>query len=143
MLQLPASGLQLILTELVAAGAYLDAVKVRLFTNNFAPGESTLLSDFIEATFTDYAAIGPVVWGDPWVDSGGNVIVTGQLCQWVVVTPTVVNTVYGYYATIGAGAGTAWRFAELFPEPKVMAYVGQAVTFAPQFSMPPSVGALE
>lgn len=142
MLTVPTPGLVAIMNALIAAAGYLDAVTIRLFQNAFTPTPNAVLGDFTQATFTDYAAIGPLVWGDPWIDSGGNVIVSAQVCQWVVVTPTITNTIYGYYATIGAGAGTAWRFAELFDTPKVMGLVGQAITFVPQFSLPPGVGAL-
>ncbi len=130
-----------ILTALVATGTpggAWNGALVHLYKNNFTPVAAMLLGSFTECDFTGYAASSAVVWNTPGFLPSGAAVVTGDNKQFVVgTTPTVLNTVYGYYLT--DGAGTTLLFARLFNAPIVLSAAGQIVDLVPSFiTYPPN-----
>ena len=104
--------------------------QIHLYQNDIAPSPSTLLADFVEATFDGYAA--PVVTPASWP------IFLQGISQAVAVGPAQVfsptgnvtpNVIYGYYVTDNTGARLLW--AERFAEPKVMNGVTTGFTLVP------------
>lgn len=83
----------------------------RLFTNNYTPLESSVVSDFTQATFTGYAAIQLTSWSTPAYSSGkartSNAVIT------FTNTGGSSATIYGYYVT--DSGNTNLFFAERDP----------------------------
>jgi hypothetical protein len=87
----------------------VPAMSLRLYTNNYTPVMSDSLGLFTELAVAGYAPIS-LVTGN-WTIG----LVAGQVvASYIAVTfvMTAAFTVYGYYATIGAGGGTDWEFGE-------------------------------
>ena len=124
-----------ILTALVATGTpggAWNGAKVHLYQNNFTPVPGMTLASFTEADFTGYSASAAVVWNTPGFIPAGNAIVTGDNKQFTVgATPTVFNTIYGYYLT--DGAGTTLLFARLFNAPITLSAAGQFIDVVPSY----------
>lgn len=83
----------------------------RLYTNNITPGTGTVLTDFVEASFTGYAAVqgGTITW--PAATLNGHIAQsTGSNIVFNNSSGAAVN-VYGVYVTDGAVA-TKLYFAE-------------------------------
>lgn len=73
-------------------------LKVRLFTNNYSPINTTKVSDFTEATFTGYAAQNVPTLSADFINSDGNAefAATAQNI-WTASDAVSPNTVYGYW----------------------------------------------
>jgi len=89
--------------------------KIHLFTNNFNPLPSSVLTAFTEATFTGYLAISVTAWGAPFTDVSGSAASVAPSAEWVGPSDASGETIYGFYYTTGAGAGTL-QFSGKFDE---------------------------
>lgn len=107
---------------------------VRLAINPFTPTVNTVLADFTEATYTGYAAIttsiaGATVITDPL--TGDRLLVipppAGGFIYTCTAAPSPSQSVYGYYCQLAA-AGLNYLFSARFPDPEVIAAIGDSVT---------------
>ena len=120
------------LTALIATGAPWNGGKVHLFQNNIVLGPTVTLANLTEADFTGYAASSAVTWGTPGYLPNGTAVVTGDTKQFQVgSTPTVFNTVYGWYLTDSTGA--ILIFARSFDTPVVLSAALQIVDVLPAY----------
>jgi hypothetical protein len=105
-----------ILTALTAALAPWAGAIVHLFKNNFTPSPASVLADYMEADFSGYAASAAIVWNPAAFLPDGTAVVTGDAKVFGTTSPaTILNTVYGWYAT-NAG-GTVLLFGRRFDNP--------------------------
>jgi hypothetical protein len=99
--------------------------------------ESTTLADLValEADFTDYAIIpltGPTDTGVP--GPGDPDIFNFDPVSWMVITPTVGNTIYAYWIdALAAGDVRSLLWAEPMPVPVPMLSIGDLCAFTPAF----------
>jgi hypothetical protein len=129
---IPNSSWKDILTELIAAGNLWDGAKVHLFKNNVTPSPGMLIGDLTEADFDGYAASSAIVWGTPGFLPDGTAAVVGTQKTFTVgASPVVLNTVYGYYVTDGAGTGLL--FARKFDAAVVLSAGGQFIVVLPTY----------
>lgn len=117
--------------KITGAGGPLDTATVKLFTGNVTVGPNMELADFVEPVFPGYAAVGPLVWGAPFIDSNGVAVQTAGCKQFTCnAAPDEPEMIYGYFLTTGAGpyvlAG-AVRFAQ----PVLVARADQAIHVEP------------
>lgn len=124
-----------ILTALVATGTPggpWNGATTHLYKNNFVPVPGMDLTSLVEADFTGYAAGSAVTWGTPGFLPGGPAVVTGNLQTFTVgATPTVFNTIYGYYMVDVAGTGLL--FARQFDAPIVLSGPAQIIDVIPSY----------
>jgi hypothetical protein len=121
-----------ILTAITQTSQPWDAAKVHLFKSNIVLTPATLLGDFTEADFTGYSVSGSVTWNAPGYLPDGTAVVVGDAKIFVVgSTPTVLNTIYGYYLT--NSGGTALLFARSFDTPVVLSQAGNFVDVIPTY----------
>jgi len=125
-----------ILTALVATGTpggLWNTASCRLFANNFVPAPGMTLSQLNEATFTGYAAVA-ITWGTPAYSPAGPAVVTGNLCVFTVgSSPTVFDTIYGYFVTTGTSPQVL-LFARQFATPVVLSSAGQICDVVPSYA---------
>lgn len=124
-----------ILTQLTAADGVLDGVKVHLFKNDIQITPQMLVSSFVEADYTGYAASGVVVWGTPFLNALQDGIVVGDNKQFHPTGSTVGCDVYGYWIMPTAGSATP-ILAVRFSSPVPMTGPLNAIIVTPQFTMP-------
>lgn len=113
-----------LLNDLLAGGT-LENWTLKLFKNDLTPTDDTVIGDFTEADFTNYAtktltrAVGAGNWGTP-ATAGGTTSSTynsGTPLSWTCGASG--NTIYGYYV-VGATSGTL-LFCERFATARVLA----------------------
>lgn len=108
------------LTELTDTGNYLDGAKAMLFKNDITPSVDSILADLTPADFSGYAMSAAVVWGAPFKDENGNLVVRAGSCEFNQTAATVTNTVYGW-GLVGDPSGTPFLIcAERFETPVQM-----------------------
>lgn len=121
-----------ILTELVAATNPWNGALISLFKNDIVPDAASLLADLTEADFSGYAASAAVTWGTPHFLPDGTAVVAGDAKTFVTASPApVLNTVFGWYAT--DGAGTTLLFARRLDTPIVLTGPNQQVAVLPAY----------
>jgi hypothetical protein len=120
-----------IVAALIGAGGLLDALVVKLYTNDVTPGRHSVGADFTEATFDGYAASAAVAWGSVFTDAAGQATVVGDTKQFTCTGGTTPQTVYGY--TVQTAGGIV-RFGERFDTPVPITGVGDAVVLVPRFN---------
>lgn len=83
--------------------AFLNTCTLRLFQNNHVPDPTDTVASYTEATFTGYAAIATVNWGNAFLN-GANIAEIDEINRTFTQTAsTVSNTIFGYYITDGPG----------------------------------------
>jgi hypothetical protein len=130
---LPYSEWIAILTGLVAAATpgWLAAT-CGLYQNNFQPVPTMTLGSLVEASFTGYSMSSAITWGTPGFLPSGPAVVTGDTKTFRVgATPTVFNTIYGYY--IVDSTGLLLIAARLFDSPIVLSAAGQIIEVIPGY----------
>lgn len=90
----------------------LNAMRLRLFSNNITVADTTVIGDFTECTFTGYAAQAPA-WSTP--ANVANVAQTLSGTRTFTYSGVATTTVYGYYLT--DAAGTTLYGGETFSSP--------------------------
>ena len=135
--QVPNSTLMAQLTELIAAtNLYVGGI-LHLFKTPVAFSPPMDLTAFTEADFSGYAPSSTVVFTAPFVAPGGVPTITGGLKQFLMSsTPSVTNTVYGWYLT--NASETVLLFWRAFDAPVVMATPLQGIDVIP--AIPAYVG---
>jgi hypothetical protein len=124
------------LTALVAMSAPWAGGKIKLFKSPVALTPNLPYTSLIEADFTGYAESAAVVWGTPFYLANGVPCVTSDLKIFTVgSTPTILNTIYGYYL-VNSG-GTDYIFARTFDTPIVLTQAGQSIQLVASY---PSYG---
>lgn len=90
-----------------------------LYQNNYTPTDSSVLSDFVEANFTGYAAqtVAATAWNNATTDASGNTCATAADLVWTN-TGTTSQTIYGYYVTDTGGTILEW--CERFANPRTL-----------------------
>ena len=87
-----------------AVDGILLGAKLHLFVNDVSPQKSSVVADFTEASFTDYA-VHDVTWSaDPLTD-GSEWKIISDLASFVAGAAPTPETVYGWYLTDSAGTG--------------------------------------
>lgn len=138
MLVLPSLSQIAMLADLTTAAGWADGWEVRLYTNDLVPSGRTLIDDLVEATFTDYAGVGPIVWGSPYIDDDGLAAVDSQLCQWIAgVIADDGEVVYGAYL-VDPGTPDVLKGVERFPAP--IAFQNQYDSCALAVQLKPGAG---
>lgn len=131
---LPIAFLRSILNALVATGEPLDAVTIRLFSNDFQPDDTSVLADFTQCTFDGYAESGAIVWEPAYSDVNGLAHVRGDLKVFNCTGGTTPETVYGWYAV----TTTTLKASQRFETPIPINAAGQAVLVLPSFELIPA-----
>ncbi len=126
----PNSTLMAELTELIATGNFYNGGKLHLFQAPIAFSPNLTVADFAECDFTTYAESAVVVFTAPFLSPSGIPTTDGQALSWNTgPTPTVFNTVYGWYLTDSTGATLIfWRS---FDVPIVLSVANQGFTVVP------------
>jgi hypothetical protein len=119
------------LSEMVAVGEVLAGCKIHLYANQLIPSQGTLLTMFVEATFTGYVAQSVGAWGAAYIGPDGNAHVTAPGLQFQATDDVTPNTIYGWYMTNTAGTELVGAANFLTPIPIVAAL--QAVVMQPDF----------
>lgn len=100
-LVIPETGEAAFLTEIrTALAALITAthLKVRLFSNNYTPIATTVVSDFTEATFTGYAAQNVPALSTVFTNAAGQAEIDANATNFFQATDAVSpNTIYGYW----------------------------------------------
>ncbi len=126
----PNSTLMAELTELIDTGNLYDACKLHLFQAPVAFNANMDLTAFTECDFTTYAESAAVVFTAPFLNPNGVPTTDGQALSWSTgPSPTVFNTVYGWYLT--NGAGDTLIFYRSFDVPIVLSLPNQGFTVVP------------
>ncbi len=121
-----------ILNELVDTGNAWDGAVLHLFKNDYQPSANTLLADLIAADFTGYAPSSAVVWHAAGFLPDGTAVITGDLKVFQTGSPaTILNTVYGWYAT--DTGGTDLLIARRFDTPIVLSAPLQLIEVVPSY----------
>ena len=108
------------------------AALVALYQNNLTPLPTTPLASFIEADFSGYARSGAITWGTPGYLPSGPAVVTGDAKTFrVASTPTVFNTIYGYYVVDSTGASLL--LSRQFDVPINLSSAGQILEVIPGY----------
>lgn len=117
----------------VALQILLDAGRnpeVKLFKNNFTPGDASVLGDFTEADFDGYAAVSLAGLSAAAIDGSDRGYRSQAGIAFVKSAGVTSNTVYGWYLVLDNLTPAAELFmAEKFPAPQVMGSAGDTVTF--------------
>ena len=92
---------------------------LKIYSNNYTPGQATVLADFTEATFTGYT--GTTFARSAWSSATANPVtnkadIGANQVSW---TAGSSETVYGYYVTTDDGSPLL-LWAELFDSPKAL-----------------------
>jgi hypothetical protein len=120
------------LTELTTVAMLWAGAKLHLGKTNIPITGSTLIGDFTEADFTNYAASAAVTWATPGYTPGNVAVVTGDLKTFSTgASPTVFNTIYNWYLT--DSAGTALLFARTLDTPIVLSGPLQLIEIIPSY----------
>lgn len=94
---------------------------LHLFQNNFVPGPSNVVGDFVEATYSGYAA-NNLVFAPSFINGGGKGEADAGSFTFVRGVGATDNTIYGVYVLSAAGDMTYYeRFA--FPVTMVIPFV--------------------
>lgn len=121
-----------ILDSLTAVAAPWNGAKVHLFKTNVTPSPGMALGDLVEADFTGYAASAAITWAPAGFLPDGTAAVAGDAKTFAVgATPTVLNTIYGWYVT--DGAGTTLLFARKLDAAVVLSAAGQFLIVIPVY----------
>ena len=121
-----------ILTLLTTTGGTWHGAIAHLYQNNFTPTPGMTLASLTEADYTGYAASSALTWGTPGFLPAGPAVVTANLVSFVSgATPTLFNTVYGYYIT--DSPATVLHFARLFQAPIIISGPLQIIDVIPSY----------
>jgi hypothetical protein len=95
-------------------------LSLRLYSNDYTPGDGSALADFTEAGWLGYfrETVNRAGWNAAGLVDGVATIVYGTVFEWANNSGASV-TVYGYYCVNPASAVV--RIAERFGEPRVLA----------------------
>lgn len=93
--------LNYVISEMI--GVSMSFPTVHLFSNNFQPTNTSVLTDFTEADFTGYAAVQLTSWTVQAWQSQGAAVTYSNPANFRPSGTTVLQTVYGYYVTVGSG----------------------------------------
>jgi len=126
----PSASLERMLEGILARiyDATPDEGQLKLFQNDITPSIASVPADFVQATFSGYAAIDLPDTEIPGtlIDVNGNAYAIDLLIrQFVQSADTVVNTVYGYYIT--NNAGTSLYMAKRFDTPVDFSHAGKTI----------------
>lgn len=88
---------------------YLGSVEpwYHLFVNDLVPVGATILDDFVEATWPDYAPRKVTSWV-PSVTVDGRAVATADPTTWTRGSGGPGASVYGYYVTDGSSGPLIW-----------------------------------
>jgi len=86
---------------LISGSAPYTGAKMKLFTNDITPDETTTLADLTEATFGGYAAA-TVVWDTPYIDPTNLVHLVSDNVVFLC-TGTPFESIYGYWLETSTG----------------------------------------
>lgn len=118
------------LTTLTATGGNLHGAIMHLFQNNVAITPAIVLANLTECTFTGYTAGSAITWLAPFYTVNGTPVVTGTLQTFGVgSTPTIFNTVYGWYLT--DTGGTTLLAVRALDTPIILTEAGQGFQIIP------------
>lgn len=84
--------------------AWLNTLTLRLFQNSHVPAVDDDASDYVQASFSGYAAQPWSAWAAPTLDANNNDQFTHSPLTFSHSGGATANQIYGYYATDGAGA---------------------------------------
>jgi hypothetical protein len=125
-----------LLTQMIAASGFLDALTWRLYSNPANITPATALADLTEAVFQGYAPVVGSAWGTPFVDAGGNGVVIGGNAQFRATGMTGAQNIFGYYATRGASVSEVLVFVEPFQQQIPIAKLDDAIVVQQSYGLP-------
>lgn len=109
----------------------LNTLTMHLYKNNFTPVHGMILSDFVEADFTGYAAQAITTFGSSTLTGGFYAQTQAALATFTQSGTSVTCDVYGYYMT---DSGGTLVYAELNPNGVVsMSATGLTYVVLPNF----------
>lgn len=104
--------------------------KVRLFKNNLTVVDSTVLGDFVEATYSGYAPLVLAPVRDPDVEVPGVVRSQPIDVEFTHNGGPVSNLIYGYYVTYDLAGVTKFLWGGRFDDgPNTMAAITDVVEY--------------
>lgn len=131
-LKLPNVG-ELNVLDILRAAFNAGGLLMGLFQNNLTPGDTTVLGDITEATFSGYARQALAGFGAATTVSG-RASTTGSACSWTRGAGGTSNSIYGYYVLDSTGTKLLW--IERDPNgPVSMTAVGTIYTVFPVFTL--------
>jgi hypothetical protein len=97
-----------------AAPTPLVGMKMHLFTNALIPSKINAVSDYVEPTYTGYAAK-TVSWGLPKRDVNNLISTDTGLVPWQMQNSATPTAIQGYFMT--DSTGTVYLMGEVLPTP--------------------------
>lgn len=95
---------------------------VRLFSSNVLIDDDTTLSSLAEPVWQGYAPYNSALWSAPTVDTNGDIVIVSPVIVFQGPVALPGATVYGWFVTMGDGAGRLLWMAERLPTPVPMQY---------------------
>lgn len=130
---IPQSEWLAMLDALTAVSAPWNGSKVGLFKAPTTINDRMILTDLTPCDFTGYALSAAVTWAAAAYRPDGTAVVAGDAKTFAVgATPTILNTVYGWYLV--DGGGTDLQLVRLFDTPIVLSGPLQQLTVLPAYA---------
>ena len=133
-LEIPQAEKVMMLGVQIAVGGAFRTSTLILFANDIQPGPTTVFADLVPPTFTGYAAVAGIVFGTPYIDPAGDVIVTAPSVDFICSGGTPTDIIYGW-ALVDAGLTTLRQAARL-GAPVPIAAPGDGTTIVPWLLQP-------
>jgi hypothetical protein len=108
----------------------LTGNKLHLYTNSVSPTKTNVPADFVEPTYTGYAAAS-LTWGSPSRDPSGNISTDTGLEVFQMSNALTPTTIIGYYIT--DTAGTHFLMGEMFATPQQLVDTLSILAFVIEF----------
>ena len=108
-----------LLKKLLKNTADTEDYLLRLYQNNYTPSGATVIADFTEANFTNYAekTVARNDWATPTTNLSNKAESSVTVQSWTC--GTVGNTIYGYYVICSVSGKVLW--AEKFASTRIIA----------------------
>lgn len=100
------------------SGSPFAGQKVMLFQNNLLPTPTSVLANFVEATFDGYAKQAVGTYPTPYIGADGFIHLTWPSVQFTMTGSTTPNTISGWGLT--NTAATVWNGGNNLPAPVQM-----------------------
>jgi hypothetical protein len=125
-----------VLAAIIAAVGLYDAINVRLYQqlHSFSPDDTlaTFTAPGMEATFTGYAPIGPLVWGAVVDNPDGSAITYAQLCQWTCTSAATPQDIFGgFWDEVAAGPVHSLKGQWAYSGPQPARKANDAIFYQP------------
>lgn len=106
----------------------LRGAKVHLFKTAVVPTPNSIVSDFVEADFTDYEEIS-ITWDTPYINGSNQTVITGDTAVFSAGVSPSSQTIYGIFVTDSSGDNLI--YAERLSKPIAITIQGNGLSYAP------------